>query len=112
MTKKALIHGTRICEVVDTPFEVSSDLSWVDVADNTVANQDTYVDGAVVKYSVPAVTWADIRARRDDLLSQSDWMAMPDSPAISSAWTTYRQALRDISTQSDPTDITWPTKPE
>ena len=25
---------------------------------------------------------------------------------------TYRQALRDITNQSDPFDITWPTKPD
>ena len=56
--------------------------------------------------------WAAIRTQRDTLMAQSDWMAMPDSPAIPSAWTTYRQALRDITTQSDPTNITWPTKPE
>ena len=61
MTKKALIHGTRICEVVDTTFEVSSNLSWVDVADNTVANQDTYVDGAVVKYIDPTLTYIEKR---------------------------------------------------
>ena len=61
MTKKALIHGTRICEVVDTPFEVSNDLSWADVADNTVANQDTYVDGAVVKYVAPTLTYIEKR---------------------------------------------------
>jgi hypothetical protein len=110
--KKALIHNTRICQLADETFPVAEGLSWVDVADDTVVDRDTWADGAVVKYSAPVVTWADIRARRDDLLSQSDWMAMPDSPAISSAWTTYRQALRDITTQSDPTNITWPTKPE
>ena len=31
--------------------------------------------------------------------------------AIKSAWTSYRQALRDVPTQSDPNNITWPTKP-
>lgn len=54
MMKKALIQGTRICEF-GTPFPVHSDLKWVDVADDTT-ERDTYVDGAVVKYAVPALT--------------------------------------------------------
>jgi hypothetical protein len=26
-------------------------------------------------------------------------------------WSAYRQALRDVTTQTDPFSITWPTKP-
>ena len=55
--KKALIQGTRICEF-GTPFPVHSDLKWVDVADDTT-EQDTYVDGAVVKYVAPVPTVLD-----------------------------------------------------
>ena len=52
--KKALIQGTRICEF-GTPFPVHKDLLWVDVPDDTT-DQDTYVDGAVVKYVAPTLT--------------------------------------------------------
>ena len=52
--KKALIQGTRICEF-GTPFPVHEDLLWVDVPDDTT-DQDTYVDGAVVKYVAPTLT--------------------------------------------------------
>ena len=38
---------------------------------------------------------ADVRAMRDDLLAATDWAALPDSPTMSSAMTTYRAALRD-----------------
>ena len=37
----------------------------------------------------------DVRAKRDDLLAATDWAALPDSPTMSSAMTTYRTALRD-----------------
>ena len=49
MAKKALIQGTRICQVEDEGniFPVSADLSWVDVADDTTTD-DTYESGAVV----------------------------------------------------------------
>ena len=52
--KKALVHEARICEF-GTPFPVHESLTWVDVADDTT-QQDTYVDGAVVKYVEPVLT--------------------------------------------------------
>ena len=29
-------------------------------------------------------------------LQESDWMMLSDTPAITTAWATYRQALRDL----------------
>ena len=109
---KALIQGTRICELAVAEFPVHDGLTWVDVADDTTT-QDTYVDGAVVKYQYPDLTWSDIRATRNALLAASDWRAMPDAPAMSDAWTLYRQALRDIpETYSSPSDVVWPVEPD
>ena len=35
-----------------------------------------------------------------------------DAPTMSDAWTTYREALRNLpSTESDPADIVFPTEP-
>ena len=55
--------------------------------------------------------WAEIRSQRDALLHETDWASLADSPAISDAMKTYRQNLRDLPTQSDVDNITWPTKP-
>jgi len=57
---------------------------------------------------------AELRRRRDILLVETDYMGNSDV-TMSDAWKTYRQALRDITTQT-PTDdalsnITFPTKP-
>ncbi len=61
----------------------------------------------------PALKWADVRAQRDGLLSQSDWTQVADAPVDQQAWATYRQALRDLpADQADPFDITWPQAPE
>ena len=38
---------------------------------------------------------AEIRQQRDSALATTDWAALPDSPTMSSAMTTYRTALRD-----------------
>ena len=54
----------------------------------------------------------NIRTRRNMLLSQTDWMALSDN-IMASEWATYRQSLRDITTQVGfPYAVTWPTKPE
>ena len=53
------------------------------------------------------------RQDRNRRLNSTDWTQTPDVPeATRSAWTAYRQALRDVPTQSGfPADITWPTPP-
>jgi len=62
-----------------------------------------------------AEQWTKIRAERDRLLAETDWMMLSDTGTISTAWKNYRKSLRDLpSDQSSETsygDITWPTKP-
>ena len=63
-----------------------------------------------------AEKWANIRTRRNRELTESDWVvvkAKEEHPnaSIPSDWVDYRTELRDITKQSDPDDITWPTKP-
>lgn len=54
--------------------------------------------------------WGEVRVQRDNLLKDTDWRASSDL-TLSNEWKTYRQALRDITTQSDPFNITWPSTP-
>lgn len=59
--------------------------------------------------------WSQIRNIRNQYLSECDWTILPDSPlseSKKSEWSIYRQALRDITLQTDPFNIVWPTKPE
>ena len=63
-----------------------------------------------------AEKWANIRTRRNRELTESDWVvvkAKEEHPnaSIPSDWVYYRTELRDITKQSDPDNITWPTKP-
>ena len=83
---------------------------------------DAYVDsGKVYTVKVESTTsdeqtdltnqqWVNVRNERDLKLQETDWRASSDL-TLSDAWKTYRQALRDVPTQSDPFNITWPTKP-
>lgn len=57
-----------------------------------------------------------LRAVRNQLLQQSDWMAVSDR-VMTQAQIDYRQALRDLPATADPqldrngqlTNVTWPT---
>jgi len=96
-----------------------------------MANGNTMVDGQLremtdaeqAEYDARNTAWdndapnrrmADLRSQRDALLVETDYMGNSDV-TMSNAWKTYRQALRDITTQT-PTDdalsnINWPSKP-
>ena len=71
-------------------------------------------DDALATYQLTE-KWKDVRSQRDRLLNETDWVvtkATETGETVTSAWKTYRQKLRDVPSQSDPDDITWPTKPE
>jgi hypothetical protein len=55
--------------------------------------------------------WTVVRAERNKLLADCDWTQLPDALVDAAAWAVYRQALRDITDQSDPFNIQWPTTP-
>ena len=72
-----------------------------------------------VIYTAPNPTddekWNWVRRQRNAKLLRNDWTQGPDSPLSESKraeWAAYRQALRDITNQSDPDNITWPTIPQ
>ena len=59
---------------------------------------------------------ADLRSKRNRLLTSCDWVMINDSPITDkTAWETYRQSLRDITegltTVEQVNAVTWPTKP-
>lgn len=53
-----------------------------------------------------------VRKTRGEKLAESDWTQVADAPVDKAVWATYRQALRDITTQSGfPWSVTWPDAP-
>jgi hypothetical protein len=68
----------------------------------------------VIKIRPPTVEKlaSEARAKRNALLTASDWTQINDVPVDQSAWAVYRQALRDITSQTGfPQIIDWPTAP-
>ena len=53
-----------------------------------------------------------VRDSRNTKLSECDWTQVADAPVDKTVWATYRQALRDVTTQSGfPWTIDWPVAP-
>ena len=67
--------------------------------------------------AIPEYAMTLLRIERNQILAQSDWMANSDV-TMTEQWRVYRQALRDITTQTPSLDgngnltgITWPIPP-
>ena len=109
--------GTIDCEIDHTkfgwiPFTADpNDLEplGAEVFNAAKASATQYVEPPV---NLEALATA-ARAKRNVLLTKSDWTQVADAPVDSQAWATYRQALRDITIQAGfPENIDWPVAPE
>jgi hypothetical protein len=64
--------------------------------------------------AAPARALADLRAKRNRLLAETDYLALSDN-TLSDDMKTYRKDLRDLPAGKDTVkkceDATWPTKP-
>lgn len=96
---------------------------WVDNYEIVDMFADTTVEGVTTTKAQHeeafmaarnATQWIAIRSDRDNRLKETDWVsirAADTATPMSAEWAAYRQALRDITTQTDPFSITWPIKP-
>lgn len=79
---------------------------------------ETYQWNDEIERHLPVPTtaghWRAVRDMRDEMLRRSDWVvarAVDRGEEVPQAWRDYRQALRDITKQPDPLNITWPEAP-
>lgn len=119
---------TRTGQCSEASFHLQGELVLEGIADDATQ----YIqDGAVVNmppkpgefyvfdYStkswIPNTASADSAARsqRNLLLARSDWTQLPDVPLTTkNSWATYRQELRDVTSQSGyPFNVVWPIPP-
>lgn len=61
------------------------------------------------------IAWQQLRDDRDQLLRETDWRVLPDSPLTDKArdaWVEYRAKLRDLPTKTtNPAKAKWPSEP-
>ena len=60
--------------------------------------------------------WVFVRDQQKQKLQESDWTCSvidppPEILTQRDQWIAYRQSLRDVTSQTDPFNITWPTPP-
>lgn len=59
--------------------------------------------------------WAQVRNQRAARLAATDWVvlrAQERGEPVPDDWRDYRQALRDITEQTDPYQVVWPIRPD
>ena len=81
-----------------------------DTNGNQITLDQSLVDAAAAEL-VTENAWNDLRTKRTQLLTETDYLALSDA-TLSEDMRTYRQALRDLpANTSDPANPTWPVKP-
>jgi len=100
------LDALGIIPVKDTP--TINDRQYLEWHDGSV------VDGEWVRFTVKEKTaetlMAEIRAKRNQLLADTDWTALVDS-TLTDEMKTYRQALRDLPETVDVNNPVYPEKP-
>ena len=96
---------------------VYSGLEWLDGSQSKPSESEINNKLAALDAAEPARL---LRQERDRRIAKTDWRASSDL-TLASAWSTYRQALRDLPASATPklnsdyeldlTSVTWPTEP-
>ena len=105
----------------DHRFPVHSDLKWIRCNSEVEPGWSFYADTNAFSKPVPQSDPMQVmRNQRNSKLSRSDWRMQSDYPNDDQEeWKTYRQALRDMTSQTPRWNddgilvgIEWPTDPD
>ena len=127
-TKTALIYNANGVIILTGTLAEDLVVPWAEanvgnnqylIVDNPINSTQWQVqNGQLVPTPQSVLTvnqWNAVKWQRDKLLSETDWhvtKAVETGQPINQDWANYRQQLRDITTQPDPFNITWPTPPD
>ena len=75
-------------------------------------NDEEYAEWLAEQPQRDADQAASVRSERNRRLAACDWTQLPDAPVDRQEWATYRQELRDVSSQTGfPWNVVWPSEP-
>lgn len=86
---------------------------WTEVWNEVPVFSDP-TEQSVCESQLIEMQWDLVRSQRNLLLSQTDYTQLPDAQITAQCkinFQTYRQELRNITSQTDPYNIVWPTQP-
>ena len=107
------LHGTKMPQdVVEITQETYNQL-FEGQSKGKMITSDKKGNPILLDRPIPKPTWEQIKSKRNDLLKESDWIDLPNSPSKNKeAWLDYRQKLRDIPQNfKKPEDVVWPNLP-
>ena len=117
MQERPTVPFTHLCEELPV-YKLSSDgrahQQWV-VRELTAEERAASSDKEHPAHQNYVRAEGEMRTFRNRLLTACDWTQLPDAPLTPeqrTAWSAYRQALRDVPDQSgSPWQISWPQQP-
>ena len=108
--------GTTVSEVIEDILD--TELNYAIPKDLDNRHYQEYLEWVKTNKVDPAdpetLTWDDIRAKRNNILRETDWTMTTGATVDQAQWAAYRQVIRDIpQTYKDktPDDVVWPTQP-
>ena len=92
---------------------VPDGLTWDIVKGVQDGEEVTLVSDPTKVAQKTADQWTSVRSQQRQKLYESDWTCSVTDYEVpnKSEWVQYRQALRDVTLQSDPFEIVWPLRP-
>ena len=104
------MNHEAIRKAYSTVVSIDDSAGAFDSDGNQVTLDQSAVDAAAIEVAAEQAL-ANLRTKRTQLLSETDYLALSDA-TLSADMQTYRQALRDLpANTSDPANPTWPVKP-
>ena len=109
---QALLAGQNYAIISN--LNADGSVTFTDFGDGITAPSQSDLDSKATEIDA-TYPFEVLRTKRNELLVETDYLGNSDV-TMSTAWKTYRQALRDLPANQTPTDmqlsnITWPTKP-
>lgn len=85
----------------------TGEVTTVELTAEEIAEREAYARDVL-----PVEQMKELRRQRNQLLTETDYLGLPDFGGFSAEMTAYRQALRDLpANTADPANPVWPTKP-
>ena len=85
----------------------TGEVTTISLTAEEIAEREAYARDVL-----PGLQLEQLRAKRNQLLAETDYLGLPDLGGFSAEMTAYRQALRDLpANTTDPANPVWPTKP-
>ena len=85
----------------------TGEVTTISLTAEEIAEREAYARDVL-----PGLQLEQLRAKRNQLLAETDYLGLPDLGWFSAEMTAYRQALRDLpANTTDPANPVWPTKP-